>query len=179
MNCVVLTSNKEYETVIANIAKLLENQGFSTKIFQDQPDQYEKFILENYKKSKLCAIDLVTADLVTTKNENRLTATALANIPQIISVLGLESYQNNGERVSTSPEKLDVLGKTIVERASASNAATLIILPKISDNKTDALYQSIRNWVYPPKLLAESEFLVFDNNFGAFVCSKLLSLTNN
>lgn len=90
-------------------------------------------------------LDLSPVELL--MNRDRLTAAALKGIPQLVSTGGL-----NG-----TPELLDAIGREIAEKASAARGPTLVLLPPANSPGQLALHQSIRNWIYPPKLLEECE----------------------
>lgn len=108
---------------------------------------------------------------------DRLTAAGATGVPQLISVSGLDFHSD--ENRPTTPEERDALGKVIVERASAAKGPTRIALPLHGfrgEGADDPLFQSIRNWVYPPKLLVEFDFAVNDSGFGAECAEALLGL---
>lgn len=102
------------------------------------------------------SLDLTTTELadelvggILSAGKDRLTAAAIRNIPQVISVGALDMvnfgprdtvpkrfegrrfHQHNANvtLMRTTPEENDLLGKEIVEKACASNAPTAIILP--------------------------------------------------
>lgn len=89
----------------------------------------------------------------------------------------------------TTPEEMDRLGKGIAEKASASNGPTAVMLPLRGVSAIDAegkpfwwpeadaaLFQSLRNWVYPPELVIELDLHINDPAFAAACANTLLRL---
>lgn len=60
--------------------------------------------------------------------------------------------------VEGSPEELDLLGQRIAELVSAATAPSRVIV----DCSQPVLWQSLRNWIYPPSLLLEVDRVQVD-----------------
>src|SRR5438477_606261 len=89
----------------------------------------------------------------------------------------------------TTPEEMDQLGKEVAEKASAAAGPTRVLLPLKGVSAIDAdgkpfwwpeadaaLFQSLRNWVHPPGLLAEYDLHVNDPAFAEAAAGELLKL---
>jgi uncharacterized protein (UPF0261 family) len=89
----------------------------------------------------------------------------------------------------TTPEELDKIGKEIAEKASAASGPTKVLLPLKGVSAIDAegkpfwwpeadaaLFQSIRNWVHPPGLLAEYDLHINDPAFAEAAAGELLKM---
>jgi uncharacterized protein (UPF0261 family) len=89
----------------------------------------------------------------------------------------------------TTPEEMDRIGKEIAEKASAATGPTRILVPLKGVSAIDkegqqftcpeadaALFQSLRNWTYPSKLLVEYDLHVNDPAFAEAAAKTLLSL---
>lgn len=161
-------------------------------------------------------LDLTTTELadqlaggVMAAGRDRLTAAAIAGIPQVIS-LGALDMVNFGPRESvpekyqsrrlyahnptvtlmrTTPDEMDLLGKEIAEKACAARGATRILVPLRGVSAIDAegkafwwpeadtaLFQSLRNWVYPPEILVERDEHINDPAFAAAAAQELLRM---
>lgn len=149
----------------------LKSNLSEVELYLNNAEQFETDV----KQKKFAAVvDLSLADLakpISAFQQNRLTAAAIAGIPQIISVGGLQNC---------TAEQLDLIGKMIVERVSASAVAAKIVLPMRGiqageqlSTPMSTLYQSIQNWVYPPSLLEELPLQLNEATFGE-ECAKLL-----
>ena len=89
----------------------------------------------------------------------------------------------------TTPEELDAIGKEIAEKACAAGGPTRVLLPLRGLSALDAegqpfhdpaanaaLFQSLRNWIYPTELLVEHDLHINDIAFAAAAAKTLLSL---
>ena len=91
--------------------------------------------------------------------ERGLDAVADATLAQLIAaVTANEPLLVVLQDVDGTPEELDTLGQRIAELASAATAPTLVIV----DRSQPVLWQSLRNWIYPPSLLVEVNRLEVD-----------------
>ena len=110
-------------------------------------------------------LDLTTADLADgSAGPDRLTAAALAGVPQVISVGGLTG----------TPERLDRIGQDLAHKASAARGPTVVLLP--TRGCDPVLAQSVCNWAYPPELVEEIDAHINDPAFAEAAASKLLGL---
>ncbi|HEY2786396.1 MAG TPA: Tm-1-like ATP-binding domain-containing protein [Fimbriiglobus sp.] len=88
----------------------------------------------------------------------------------------------------TTPEELDQIGKDIAQKASAAAGPTRILAPLRGVSALGregqpfwwpeadaALFQSLRNWVYPSKLLVEYDLHVNDLAFAHAAANTLLN----
>lgn len=86
----------------------------------------------------------------------------------------------------TTPEEMDAIGKEIAEKASAASGPTRVLVPLKGVSAIDAegkpfwhpdadaaLFQSLRNWIYPTELLVEADLHINDPAF-AELCAKTL-----
>lgn len=104
---------------------------------------------------------------------------------------GRRFYQHNANvtLMRTTPEENDQLGKEIAEKACASNGPTVILVPKKGVSAIDieggpfwwpeadaALFQSLRNWVYPSSMLIELDLHINDPAFAQAAADALLRL---
>jgi uncharacterized protein (UPF0261 family) len=104
---------------------------------------------------------------------------------------GRRFYQHNPTvtLMRTTPEENDILGKQLAERACAASGPTAILLPLRGVSALDAegkafwwpeadqaLFQSIRNWVYGVELI-ELDCHINDPAFAAAATDTLLRLT--
>jgi len=104
---------------------------------------------------------------------------------------GRRFYQHNPTvtLMRTTPEENDTLGKQLAERACAASGPTAILLPLRGVSALDAegkafwwpeadeaLFQSIRNWVYGVELI-ELDCHINDPAFAAAAADTLLRLT--
>lgn len=89
----------------------------------------------------------------------------------------------------TTPEEMDALGKEIAEKASAASGPTRVIVPLKGVSAIDAagkpfwhpeadaaLFQSLRNWIYPTELLMEADLHINDAAFAELCATTLLRL---
>ena len=136
---------------------------------------------------------------------DRLTAAALAGIPQVISVGGLDmiaiaspdkhkgrQFWRNDAVVTimrtTSAENYR-LGKEIAQKASAATGPTAVVLPLKGVSALDqegepfwspeadrALFQSIRNWLGPQVELIEADLHINDAEFARIAVEVLLRM---
>lgn len=103
---------------------------------------------------------------------------------------GRRFYQHNPTvtLMRTTPEENDILGKQLAERACAASGPTAILLPLRGVSALDAegkafwwpeadqaLFQSIRNWVYGVELI-ELDLHINDPAFATAVAEALLRL---
>jgi uncharacterized protein (UPF0261 family) len=134
-------------------------------------------------------LDLVTAELAAdlfgwpgSAGADRLTAAAMAGLPQVVGV---------GQTHPLTPEQADRLGLEIAQKACAAGGPTAVILPlggyHISPRPTgrgvgaggefeggsDALLQSLRNWIYGVEVV-ELPFELAAPEFSAAAERKLL-----
>lgn len=106
---------------------------------------------------------------------NRMTAAAIVGIPQLI-VLGGPDIVMQPEPRRTTPEENDKLGLEIAQKACAAHGLTAIVMPLKGLSSLDvpgsdwhnpaanqALFQSIRNWVYPDMTLIELDAHINDD----------------
>ena len=161
-------------------------------------------------------LDITTTELadeliggILSAGPDRLTAAAMAGIPQVISVGALDMvnfgpaetiperfkdrrfYRHNPTvtLMRTTPEENDILGKEIAQKACAARGPTRVILPLRGVSAIDAegkpfwwpeadeaLFQSLRNWMYPPELLQEVDAHINDAAFAVSAANTLLEL---
>ena len=89
----------------------------------------------------------------------------------------------------TTPEEMDALGKEIAEKACAAGGPTRVLLPLKGVSAIDAegkpfwhpeadaaLFQSLRNWIYPTELLVEYDMHINDPAFAEAAARTLLKL---
>ncbi len=89
----------------------------------------------------------------------------------------------------TTAEELDAIGKEIAEKACAAGGPTRVLLPLRGLSTLDAegqpfhdptanaaLFQSLRNWIYPSELLVEHDLHIDDIAFATIAAKTLLSL---
>ncbi len=81
-------------------------------------------------------------------NLERVMAAVASQVPLLVVLDGVEGL----------PEQLDAFGQRVAEIASAATAPTRVIV----DQSQPVLWQSLRNWIYPPSLLVEVERLEKD-----------------
>lgn len=104
---------------------------------------------------------------------------------------GRRFYEHNPTvtLMRTTPEENDELGKAIAEKVCAASGPTRVILPLKGVSAIDqdgqpfwwpeadqALFQSIRNWIYPSELLIEIDSHINDPVFAETAAQELLSL---
>ena len=157
----------------------LKKAGFIVSEFR--PDGQGRQMEDRIRNSEIEPIsgvfDFSPIELLTgMAGSDRLTAAGELGIPQLISVAGLDFHPV--ENRPTTDEERDALGKMIVERACAAKGPTVIVIPLrgFRGEGDNPLFQSIRNWVYPPSLLVESDFALSDAAFGIECCNRLISL---
>jgi uncharacterized protein (UPF0261 family) len=89
----------------------------------------------------------------------------------------------------TTPDEMDKLGKELAEKASAAAGPTRVLFPLKGVSAIDAvgkpfwwpeadaaLFQSIRNWIHPPELLAEYDMHINDPAFAEEAAKALLEM---
>jgi uncharacterized protein (UPF0261 family) len=164
-----------YSSAVQELMKL----GFTISEFR--PDGQGRQMEDRIRKHELETIsgvlDFSPVELITgMAGPDRLTAAGELGIPQLISVAGLDFHPV--ENRPTTDEERDALGKMIVERSCAAKGPTVIAIPLrgFHGEGDNPLFQSIRNWVYPPSLLAESDFALSDAAFGIECCQLLIKL---
>jgi uncharacterized protein (UPF0261 family) len=104
---------------------------------------------------------------------------------------GRTFYQHNPTvtLMRTTAEEMDAVGKEIAEKACAAGGPTRVLLPLRGVSAIDAagkpfwdpaadaaLFQSLRNWVYPPELLVEVDAHINDPTFAEVAAKTLLSV---
>lgn len=89
-------------------------------------------------------LELGLAEMIAYPHTDRLTAAAMAGIPQVLVLVGLQG----------TPTAMDALGKEIAQKASAAKGPTRVLVPRDVDV---VLIESLRNWVYPPELIVECD----------------------
>lgn len=155
---IALTVGPDCEHAAATAERVLIESGHEVKQFTDE-DAYESAV------SKGLFDAVIDLNLGMINQHDRLISASRLGLPQIISVGGL---------AIESPVQLDRVGKTIVERASASSGPTRIVLP-LGEPKS-ILFQSIRNWVYPPSLLVEMDSRLDTSVFGDQIVREFFEL---
>jgi uncharacterized protein (UPF0261 family) len=100
-------------------------------------------------------------------------------------------YQHNPTvtLMRTTAEELDTIGKELAEKACAAGGPTRVLLPLRGVSAIDregqpfwnptadaALFQSLRNWIYPPELLVEIDAHINDPLFAAAAAKELLGM---
>lgn len=169
----------------------LEAAGYAVR--QYQADESGGGAFESAVRAGTFAgvLDLATQELAvalrrgTSAGSNRLTAAALAGVPQVISLGGLDGV-SPGPR--TTPEECDRLGQEVAMKACAARGPTAIVVPLRGLSSLDveggphwlpeanaALFQSLRNWVYGVDLI-ELDLHVDDPEFGVACAEALLKL---
>jgi uncharacterized protein (UPF0261 family) len=139
--------------------------------------EMEKRIRSRERDTISGVFDFSPVELLTgAAGPDRMTAAGELGIPQLISVAGLDFHPV--ENRPTTDEERDALGKMIVERACAAKGPTAVAIPirGFHGEGDNPLFQSIRNWVYPPHLLVELDFALSDAAFGIECCQLLLNL---
>jgi uncharacterized protein (UPF0261 family) len=99
------------------------------------------------------------------------------------------SHNPNVTLMRTTAEELDCLGKEIAEKACAAAGPTRVMLPlrglsaldRVGQpfwdpNADSALFQSLRNWTYPPELLIEVDAHINDPAFATQAAETLLKM---
>ncbi len=104
---------------------------------------------------------------------------------------GRQFHQHNPTvtLMRTTPEEMDALGKEIAEKACAAGGPTRVLLPLRGVSAIDAegqpfwnptadaaLFQSLRNWVYPTSLLVEYDLHINDPAFAEAAATTLLEM---
>ncbi len=92
-------------------------------------------------------------------------------------------------QMRTTAEELDAIGKEIAEKACAAGGPTRVLLPLRGLSALDAegqpfhdptanaaLFQSLRNWIYPSELLVEHDLHIDDIEFATIAARALLGL---
>jgi hypothetical protein len=161
---VAISRSDDCRKSAAAAERWLIDRGATATVFDDG------FALESAVRELLfdAVLDLAPADLANETHPqryDRLTAALAVRIPMVASVGGLSH---------ATAECLDGVGKMIVERASAAHAPTRIVVPtRGMTGPMLALAMSIRNWVYPPQLLVETDRFLDDAAFGLFAAEQL------
>lgn len=99
---------------------------------------------------------------------DRLTAAAIAGVPQVLGVGGI---------LGLTPEQADRLGLEIAQKACAAKGPTAILLSVTlhSQEAELALFQSLRNWSYGIEMI-ELRFAISDAEFSATAERTLLQM---
>jgi hypothetical protein len=155
---IALTVGPDCEHAAASAERMLIESGHDVQRYPDEND-YESAVSSGLYDA---VIDLNVGMI---HRHDRLISASRLGLPQIISVGGL---------ANESPRQLDLVGKTIVERASASNGPTRIVLPMAEPKSI--LFESIRNWVYPPSMLVEMDSRLDTTLFGRQLARELFML---
>jgi uncharacterized protein (UPF0261 family) len=178
MNWIAAMGNEWDDTFQSAVSELWE---FGYTVSEYRPDgqgcNYEQRLRDREFDPCVGALDFCPIELLTgAAGPDRMTAAGELGIPQVISVAGLDFHPV--ENRPTTDEERDALGKMIVERACAAKGPTVIAIPLrgFHGEGDNPLFQSIRNWVYPPSLLAESDFALSDAAFGIECCQLLIKL---
>ncbi|MFO0938610.1 MAG: Tm-1-like ATP-binding domain-containing protein [Gemmataceae bacterium] len=178
---IAISSGLGWESIITPMARLLADSGYGTEIIESESEasDFEKALKNGTFRAVL---DLVTADLLhSRKGPNRLTTAAIHALPQIISVGGLDfNTEHNSE---ATPEDMDRIGKDLVEKACAARGPTRIVIPRngLSNRPqnpalNEALFQTVRNRVYPPEMLVEVDTSIQEGEFAKTAVNLLITL---
>lgn len=113
----------------------------------------------------------------------------LDSVPQKFRDRRLHQHNANVTLMRTTPEELDRIGQQLAEKACAAAGPTRVLLPLRGISAIDApgqpfhwpeadtaLFQSIRNWIYPPQLLQELDCHINDTTFAEAAAQTLLKL---
>lgn len=126
-------------------------------------------------------LDLVLTDLLMGISW-RVTAAGILGVPQVLAPGGMDC-DRFGKPMT--PEALDRVGKDLAEKACAASGPTRILLPMKGvsldshvgmNEAVTTLFESLRNWVYPPELIVEVDLHFADVEFGRFAARELLTL---
>ncbi|MFM8273065.1 MAG: Tm-1-like ATP-binding domain-containing protein, partial [Gemmata sp.] len=196
--------------------KVLEAAGYEVLVFHATGTGGRT--MEGLIRDGLIAgvLDITTTELadelaggILSAGPDRLTAAAVAGVPQVVSLGALdmvnfgppntvpERYRDrllyrhnpNVTLMRTTPEEMDLLGKCVAERTSASNSPTCVMVPLKGVSAIDAegkpfwwpdadtaLFQSLRNWIAPYVELLEWDQHINDPAFAAACANKLLAM---
>ena len=178
---IAITSGFSTQECAMHASNRLKVAGLTVRVFMIENHGLD---FEKQLRTETIAgvIDLTTSDLLPHRNNSdRLTSAGILGIPQIISVGGLDFHEMDNR--PTKPDELDIIGKEIVQKACAARGPTRILLPLKGlssrpqiDELNLFLFQSIRNWVYPPDMLIEREQHINDPEFGTFAAEELIKL---
>jgi uncharacterized protein (UPF0261 family) len=202
-------------TLCVEVARaILERGGFEVLVFHATGTGGRT--MEGLIRDGLIAgvLDITTTELadelvggILSAGADRLTAAGIEKVPQVIS-LGALDMVNFGPRATvpekfrsrrlyehnpnvtlmrTTPEEMDLLGKEIAQKASASSGPTAVMIPLRGVSAIDAegqpfdwpeadraLVQSLRNWIAPSVELVELDLHINDPAFAAACAEKLL-----
>jgi uncharacterized protein (UPF0261 family) len=113
----------------------------------------------------------------------------MESVPEKFSKRKFYHHNASVTLMRTNPEENDRLGKEIAEKACASRGPTVIMLPLRGVSAIDkedgpfwwpeadeALFQSIRNWVYSDVPVIELDLHINDSAFGDEAAKTLLRL---
>lgn len=113
----------------------------------------------------------------------------LDSVPQKFRDRRLHQHNANVTLMRTTPEELDRIGQQLAEKACAAAGPTRVLLPLQGISAIDApgqpfhwpeadtaLFQSIRNWIYPPQMLEELDCHINDTTFAEAAAQTLLKL---
>jgi hypothetical protein len=99
-------------------------------------------------------IDAAVRELAREHLADRLTAAALAGVPQVIVPLDFHDC---------TPKQCDAAGHEIAQKASASRGPVRVVVAR---DTPAVLRQSLANWIYPSEVLLESNADEFDEGFA-------------
>lgn len=185
-----LTASDRTEPCATSAKHRLEAAGYAVRRYEADEPSGKAFEASVHTGLYVGVLDLTTAELAAelrrgTAVSNRLTAAALAGIPQVISLGGLDGVAPDSR---TTPEENDRLGYEIAMKACAARGPTAIVVPLRGLSSLDveggphwwpeanaALFQSLRNWVYGVELI-ELDLHVNDPEFGVACAETLLRL---
>lgn len=128
---------------------------------------------------------------------DRLTAAAIAGIPQLIVLGELDAFSASPFSASsvdqsftrTTPEQSDQLGREIAQKASAARGRTVILVPQLglssldiaggphwSPQSNDTLIQSLTNWISPSVQVSQLNLHINEPAFAAAAVEMLMAL---
>ena len=183
---VAVTASEFTAPCVAFARTRLLAAGYAVRVYDADGVGFEQFVRAGHAAGVL---DLTTGDLAGQAGaSDRLTAAALAGVPQVISLGGLDAVGPPGTLRRTTAEECDRLGQEVALKACAARGPTAVLIPRrgISSRDFDggphcspeanaALFQSLRNWVYGVELI-EFDLHINDPEFGEACADALLRL---